>query len=890
MQRDDEFRNLRKINEIAKIINSATNLDEVLGLILKYGMELLEAEYGDLWVVEKQTGDLLLKHGVPDGRIPERSSRIKRGSGIVARVVQKKAPVITTVGDAEWSQRLELLPGMKSELAYPLFFASDMTEGDTKGDVIGVINFESGKENAFSGDENDLLDALAEHAIIAIRNAKVMERQRGLGKIDRAILNESLDLKSVLSVLIKEGLKLLDTMKGQILLYDGNDTLQIVASIPDRQIDRKLSIYECISGRAVLQRETVHVRDVRRDPLYKLILGEVNEIVAEIVTPLISHGKVVGVFNLENSYEFSTSDKELLELLAGQAAIAIKTAQLLKDIKTKNEELSLREEELAAFQEIAIALTNRILSLEEVLKTILELGLNLLHGPSGQLLLMENNRLFIKVTIGEVTDASITSVALDEGICGYAARSKRPQIISDITKPETYEGHYIGIIRNTRSELAYPLLDNDQRVLGVFNVESPFLNSFNDSHVRILNAINSQIIIAIQNAELQDATRQLGEILSDINAAKSLNETLTSVLEAGLQLIKVPDGQLLEFDEPKHELVVRVTRGEYDKSKENRLPLGEGVSSWVVENKRSIIVSDVRAPNIGFNYVGYLKDMRSELAVPLLIGASGTANAKVIGVINVESPEVDYFTERHQKTLELLAKGAALAIENARKAKRVKEHNARLLHDIGNKAGPILGSATRILEDIEDASFKHSEAGESIKEDLELIRTSSNSILDLKKNFLGITERAPLQLEDILRESIRQQHIPKDILSQDIQPALPKILGDAVQLDRAITNLLKNAMEAMEGVQQKELRANLKLDASREHVILEISDTGCGIDPSHLEKVFEPHWTTKEGKGGAGLGLATVDEIIRDMGGKVVVESKPGEGSTFSVYFQVAPE
>lgn len=850
---------LSELNQIARLINSATNLNEILKLIVQQGIRLLDVSYGSIWLIEKQTGDLRLLFSTKEKKISKKKRRIGRGQGVLGWVVQNKKKAI--ISNVEWDNRyIGLFPGMRSELAFPLFFEKD---------VIGVMNFETEEENVFSGYKEELMETLAEHATNAIRNAKLLEREKYFRSIDRAILHSHLNLEKTLHVLIDEGLKLLDIQRGQILLFDGKETLELVASIPEKDIGRKFNINNCVSGKAVIEKKTIYVKDVSKEPLYKRVLGE--EIVAEMVAPLISNGEVLGVFNIENAYVFSGDDKSLLETLAGQASIAIKNAQLVEEQQFQNKLLT-------AFREIDETIVDPAIDIQSTLEIILKKGLSLLGAEKGQLLLRENDKLIIQVTSGSLSNKSIERITFDEGVCGYAAKVKKPQIVPDVRK----DSHYIIINSDTRSEFAYPLIDQNKRVIGVFNAESSYVDFFNEKHVGILDAMKNQIIMAIQNAELQEDIKRLGEIISEINAAKSLDETLGKILDEALRLIKVPNGQLLEVDESNNELEIKVTRGDFIE-KADRFPIGQGIQSWVVTNKKEIRIPDVTKDP---RYISYLKNMRSELAVPMI------ADRVVIGVINIESPELDFFTKQHEKVLKTLASGAALAIKNAKSRDRMKQlailknmgqYNERLLHWIGNKAAPILGCVNRLSEDIETAVFE-SEIKESVMEDLEIIRQNSTLMLDVKTEFIGVTrdlEMKPINLAEILEECIKRKNIKGEILDLKIEKRIPRARGDEKGLDMVISNILENALDAMEGIKEKKLQVILKQDPEGKHLLLKVADNGCGISQDDLSKVFLPFFTKKSK--GTGIGLAISREIVAAMEGEMSVESEEQKGTSFIV-------
>jgi two-component system NtrC family sensor kinase len=111
---------------------------------------------------------------------------------------------------------------------------------------------------------------------------------------------------------------------------------------------------------------------------------------------------------------------------------------------------------------------------------------------------------------------------------------------------------------------------------------------------------------------------------------------------------------------------------------------------------------------------------------------------------------------------------------------------------------------------------------------------------------------------------------------------VPQVLGDRESLRSLFTNLIINGMQAMEGAEGEgggSLRVGLTSDDGRARVT--VADTGAGIDPAHIDKIFEPYYSTKET--GTGLGLAIARKAVEDHDGTITVESTPGHGTTFTV-------
>jgi signal transduction histidine kinase len=121
--------------------------------------------------------------------------------------------------------------------------------------------------------------------------------------------------------------------------------------------------------------------------------------------------------------------------------------------------------------------------------------------------------------------------------------------------------------------------------------------------------------------------------------------------------------------------------------------------------------------------------------------------------------------------------------------------------------------------------------------------------------------------------------------------AVPHVLGDRTRLVQVFLNLLFNAVQAVpEGSPERhEVRVATRLDAGGEHVIVEVSDTGCGIPEASLSRIWEPFFTTKPIEQGIGLGLPICRSLVGALGGRMAVRSREGAGSTFTVWLRVAP-
>jgi CheY-like chemotaxis protein len=221
-----------------------------------------------------------------------------------------------------------------------------------------------------------------------------------------------------------------------------------------------------------------------------------------------------------------------------------------------------------------------------------------------------------------------------------------------------------------------------------------------------------------------------------------------------------------------------------------------------------------------------------------------------------------------------------------------------IAHDFNNIISAILGNAELARQDAgpdSPALISLTEIDRAGRRARDLVR----QILTFSRN--ESPERIPIQLADVVQETVRLLKValpPTVEMLVAIDPKTLLVLADATQMEQALLNLCTNAIHAI-GNQRGTIRIELGNNAEvgdmerrsgvrAKHVKLTVRDTGCGIDAATLERVFEPFFTTKPVGQGTGLGLAVVHGVMRTHMGTVDVQSTPGVGSAFTLYFPVA--
>ncbi|GBD11072.1 Globin-coupled histidine kinase [bacterium HR23] len=204
-----------------------------------------------------------------------------------------------------------------------------------------------------------------------------------------------------------------------------------------------------------------------------------------------------------------------------------------------------------------------------------------------------------------------------------------------------------------------------------------------------------------------------------------------------------------------------------------------------------------------------------------------------------------------------------------------------IVHDLRNSLGVISGFAELLGEQTADPNARRA---------LARIREAAQNASRLVSDMRLFAGYAPLQIERIdLRALLKEvtEGNPWGVPIQvDVPPEIPPLLADKVQLMRVFTNLLDNARDALEGRPDGQVRITAR--AVGVEVVLTVSDNGPGIPPHLQQRVFEPFFTTKPAGKGTGLGLSICQSIVQRHGGRITLQSLPGQGATFIIALPLA--
>jgi phosphoserine phosphatase RsbU/P len=358
--------------------------------------------------------------------------------------------------------------------------------------------------------------------------------------------------------------------------------------------------------------------------------------------------------------------------------------------------LNVPAEVLATLVEISEEI-NSSLDLDEVLQRTAKLVKRLIDYEIFSVLLLDESgqRLYHRFTIGYGEEGGKDWVIpIGQGITGTAAATGRAVRVPDVRE----DPRYINIIDSVRSELVVPLMVKGQAI-GVLDIQSTQVDYFTRDQQSVLTLMASRLAIAIENARLFERARSQADmllVLNEVGREASSILAVEELLRRAAELVKrVIDYQILGillYDEAtnfyRHRLDVKYGQSAQGKL---RVTANEGIVGAAIASKAPVRVPDVTRDS---RYIMVNPETRSELAIPMLI------QDRVIGVLDLESPQVNYFTAEHEQTLSILAANLAVSLENARLYEKVAKDEARMEREL--TAGQRLQTALlRLVPDID---------------------------------------------------------------------------------------------------------------------------------------------------------------------------------------------
>jgi sigma-B regulation protein RsbU (phosphoserine phosphatase) len=257
----------------------------------------------------------------------------------------------------------------------------------------------------------------------------------------------------------------------------------------------RVKLGEGLVGRAAAEGRPILANDVHTDSSYVEAVPGSN---AELVVPMRRKGRVIGALNMlsDTAGQFTEVDEMILRQFGAHVAVAIENARLFEESRKYTDTLETLAEIGREF--------GAILNLDELLIRIANLTRRVIDYRTFGILLVNERlqELELKTAVQYGEHLTQSRMKMGSGLVGYAALHKEPVLVNDVAADPRYEQW----VDDVRSELVIPLLVQD-RCIGVFDLESPELGAFNETHVEILTLLASHAAVAIENARLYETIR-----------------------------------------------------------------------------------------------------------------------------------------------------------------------------------------------------------------------------------------------------------------------------------------------------------------------------------------------------------------------------------------------
>ena len=317
-----------------------------------------------------------------------------------------------------------------------------------------------------------------------------------------------------------------------------------------------------------------------------------------------------------------------------------------------------------------------VLDFDELLRQIPRLIGRLISFEAFAVYLLDERRgeLRLAYAVGYPEPEPVVRLQAGSGLVGAAVASEQALLVNDVAS----DRRYVEKVPGMQSAIVVPLR-HKSRPIGALNILSRHRDQFTDRDVTIVDQFAAHVAVALVNARLFEQSRldaeafeTLAEIGHEVASVLELDELFTRIAQLTKRVIDYRTfGILLVNDDDQLEMKLAVKYGE--KVEVPRVGLGEGLVGYAALHREVVLVPDVSQDP---RYINLVPDVRSELAIPLLL------KDRCIGVVDLESPQLNAFSKRDVEILTLLASQAAVAIENARLYEEVRSTQERLEKEV----------------------------------------------------------------------------------------------------------------------------------------------------------------------------------------------------------------
>jgi PAS domain S-box-containing protein len=461
----------------------------------------------------------------------------------------------------------------------------------------------------------------------------------------------------------------------------------------------------------------------------------------------------------------------------------------------------------------------------------------------------------------------ITGVTCPESIVRYVIRTRESVILDDASRPNIFSGDDYLRGRPAKSILCLPLIKQG-RLTALLYLENTLSSyAFPPDRIAILELLAAQAAISLENTRLY----------SDLQEREAKVRRLVDSNIIGISIFDF-DGRIIEANEA----LLHIVGHSRDDIVSGRLRWTELTPpEWQDADERA--VAELRATGSCKAYEKeYLRNNGSR--VPVLVGAAALGGPRDQGVAFVLDLTERKEAEQNLRESERRYREAHAALAHVTRVTTLGELTASIAHEVNQPLAAVVANAEACLRWLDRGTPDLNAARRSV----EWIIDDGNRASEVIRRVRALAkktglEKMPLDVSDVVRETIplvqRELISNQVLLRMELAPALPMILGDRVQLQQVIINLVMNGIEAMQSVtdRPRELVIRSRQD-EKQQVLVSVTDCGVGISAENADRLFNAFFTTKPS--GMGMGLSICRSIVEAHGGRLSTYGNEGPGVT----------
>jgi diguanylate cyclase (GGDEF)-like protein len=688
----------KTLSEVAAILNTSLERGKVLQLILEQLEKVVEYDSASIMLINEEALSIAAQRNFRSELQMLSPLNLKKMRHVREVLETGQSIIIAdTQKDARWLQ-LDEAGYIRCWLGVPLIIHDR---------VIGLLNLDKEQVNFYQTQDAQIAEAFANHATIAIENARLFEETRRAydeaETLRQAIasVTGTLNLDETFRLILEQLERVVPFDSASIQLLRDN-YLEIVGGRGWPDPNSVLGVRFQVPGNnpnttVILSKKSLVLSDAP-SMHQNFELANFEYIKSWLGVPLIVHDQVIGMLALDScTTGYYTHDHaRLTATFADHVAIAIENASLYSKEKRQLEEADVLRDTLTDL--------SSELELPRLLQAILERATSLLNASGGQLGLYETGRdnILIVASHRMGLDYVGNRMQIGEGATGLIAKNRQTITIDDYQLWENRSPNYTQI--TWHAVIGAPMMIAN-RLVGVITIgdQNPD-RVFGQDDERLLHMLTQQAAIAVENARLYQSVKLaadrrlvLHKVSQAIVAAKVDAEAIYKAIHQAAEQLMPTEAFVISMAEPSEERIEAVyltDRG--GRAKKEIIPYGKGISGYVIAKGKSLMIHDLleedqkaRQDYPEFIHFGSPEVVRSMLAVPMWLGG------EVIGAISAQSYQPNVYNEEDLTLLEMLASYAAIALENSRLFKKIQHlaitdsltdiYNRRHLFELGQR-------------------------------------------------------------------------------------------------------------------------------------------------------------------------------------------------------------